>query len=47
MADTQRLNEAANFPTHEIEEIVQPEGSMAFVATAKFGSYTLIWDDEP
>lgn len=47
MADTQRLNEAANFPKHEIEEIVQPDGSMAFVATAKFGSYTLIWDDEP
>jgi class 3 adenylate cyclase len=47
LADTQRLNEAANFPKHAIEEIVQPDGGVTFVATARLGPYTLIWDDEP
>ena len=38
LADTQRLNEAANFPKHAIEEIVQPDGGVTFVATARLGS---------
>ncbi len=47
LADTARFNEAAGFPAHEIEEILQPDGSVKFVAHAKIGPLTLTWDDTP
>ena len=47
LADTARLNEAAGFPKHEIEEIAQPDGSLLFVATAVIGPFTIVWDDKP
>lgn len=47
LADTARLNEAAQFPKHDIEEIVHPDGSMQFIASAELGPFTLVWDDKP
>lgn len=47
LADTARFNEAAGFPKHDIEEIPQTDGSVEFVARAKIGPFTLVWDEEP
>lgn len=47
LADTERFNEAAQLPKHKIEEHPNDDGSIDFVGEAKFGPYTLIWDEEP
>ena len=47
MADTARFNEAANLPKHDIEEIPQPDGSVQYIARARVGPFTLVWDDKP
>ena len=47
LADTARLNEAAGFPKHDIEEVEQPDGSLLFMATAQIGPFTIIWEDRP
>jgi class 3 adenylate cyclase len=47
MADTQRFNEAAALPKHQIEEIAQPDGSVEFFATARIGLLRLRWRDVP
>ncbi|MDH3691474.1 MAG: DUF5939 domain-containing protein, partial [Gammaproteobacteria bacterium] len=47
LADTARFNEAMGFPKHEVEEIVQPDGSVQFVARARLGPFSLVWDEEP
>ena len=31
MSDTARFNEAANLPKHQIEEILQPDGSVQYL----------------
>lgn len=47
LSDTERFNEAAELPKHDIEEIAREDGSVDFVARAPLGPYTLIWDEEP
>lgn len=47
MADTARFNEAAGLPKHDIDEIVQPDGSVRYMAKAKVGPMTLEWEDHP
>ncbi len=47
LADTERFNEAAQLPRYNVEEHPKPDGSIDFVAEAKVGPYTLVWDEEP
>jgi len=47
MADTARYNEAAELPRHVIEEQCLSNNNMRFIATAKLGPITLVWDDLP
>ena len=47
LADTARFNEAADLPKHDIEEIAQPDGAVQYVARAKIGPFTVVWDDHP
>lgn len=47
LADTARFNEAAGLPKHEIEEVLQPDGSLRFFAEAKIGPISLAWEEIP
>lgn len=47
LANTERFNEAAELPKHDIEEIARDDGSVDFVARAPIGPFTLVWDEEP
>lgn len=46
-ADTSRFNEAAGFPTFQIDELPQPDGSVHYLAHARLGPYTLAWEEIP
>src|SRR4051794_469610 len=43
LADTARVNEAANIPKHAITEIPQPDGSVQFFGRVKIGPFDLKW----
>ena len=47
MADTARFNEAAKLPLHEIEETPRPDGSVLYLARARKGPFTLVWEEKP
>ena len=47
LADTQRFNEAADLPKHQIREETAPDGSVRFFAEAKKGAITLAWEEIP
>lgn len=47
LADTARFNEAAGLPLHQITEIPQPDGSVAFYGRARMGPFDLRWRDQP
>lgn len=47
LADTARFNEAAGLPRHTMTEIPQADGSVRYFATAKFGPFTIKWEDMP
>ncbi|MBI1179269.1 MAG: hypothetical protein GC201_01845 [Alphaproteobacteria bacterium] len=47
LADTRRYNEASGLPRQRIEERVAPDGTVVFVARARFGPFELVWDDLP
>lgn len=47
MADTARYNAAAALPRQTVTEMVQPDGTIRFVARAKIGPFSLQWEDLP
>jgi class 3 adenylate cyclase len=47
LADTARFNEAAKLPLHEIEETPRPDGSVRYLARARKGPFTLVWEEQP
>ncbi|WP_374652448.1 adenylate/guanylate cyclase domain-containing protein [Dongia sp.] len=47
LADTARFNEAAKLPRHEIVEIAQADGSVAYHGEAKLGPLHLRWRERP
>jgi class 3 adenylate cyclase len=47
LADTARVNEAANIPKHVITEFPQPDGSVQFFGRAKMGPFDLKWREKP
>jgi class 3 adenylate cyclase len=48
LADTARMNEAGRLlPKHQIEDILQPDGSVVHMARAKLGPIALEWEDRP
>jgi class 3 adenylate cyclase len=47
LADTARVNEAANIPKHAITEIPQPDGSVQFFGRVKMGPFDLKWREKP
>lgn len=47
LADTARYNEAAGFPKQQIEERVQPDGTLRLFAEAKMGKVALAWEEFP
>jgi class 3 adenylate cyclase len=47
LADTARVNEAANLPKHAITEIPQPDGSVQFFGRVKMGPFDLKWREKP
>jgi class 3 adenylate cyclase len=47
LADTARFNEAAGIPKHQIEEVVQADGSVRYFATARKGPFDLTWEEVP
>lgn len=47
LADTQRFNEGAGLPKHEIEEVPQDDGSIRFFGSARMGPFALHWEDFP
>ena len=47
LSDTARFNEAAELPKHQIDEIPQPDGSVRYLASGKFGAVRLNWAEKP
>ena len=47
LADTQRFNEAAGLPKHEIREETRSDGSVRFHAAAALGPFHLRWEEVP
>ena len=47
LADTSRYNEASGLPRQRIEERAAPDGTVTFLARARFGPFGLVWDDLP
>jgi class 3 adenylate cyclase len=47
LADTARVNEAANIPKHAITEIPQADGSVQFFGRVKMGPFDLKWREKP
>lgn len=47
LGDTQRFNEAAGLPKQVIREERQPDGRLAFFASAKKGPFVLEWQEIP
>jgi class 3 adenylate cyclase len=47
LADTARMNEASKLPRHQIEEIPQADGAVAYIGRAKIGPFALEWREKP
>jgi class 3 adenylate cyclase len=47
LADTPRFNEALGLPDYEVEETLQPDGTLLRRAEAKVGKYRLVWHENP
>ena len=47
MSDTARFNEAAKLPKHQIEELLQSDGSVRYLANGRFGPVRLEWVEKP
>ncbi len=47
LADTQRFNEAADLPKHQLTEEAAEDGSVRFFAEAKKGVVNLAWEEIP
>ena len=47
LADTQRFNEAAGLPKHEITESLRQDGSVRYHASARFKGFELRWREVP
>ena len=47
LSDTARYNEILGVPKHRINEQLQPDGRVRFFGRARFGRFTLEWEDFP